>query len=62
MFPIKYPAMNAQQVQVPNRERNVSGSIYLVFLFLSSAVFAFDVQTLIHSRKDEKKNFREVRK
>ena len=62
MFPIKYPAINAQQVQVPNRARNVSGSIYFSFLFLLFEFVSFDVQTLIHLRKDEKKKIREVRK
>jgi len=33
-----------------------------LFWFLSSAVFAFDVQTFFHLRKDEKKKIREVRK
>ena len=45
-------------------------SVYLIlififgflFWFLSSAVFAFDGRTFFHLRKDEKKNFREVRK
>jgi len=29
MLPIRYPAMNAQRVQVANRAKNVIGSIYL---------------------------------
>lgn len=33
-----------------------------LFWFLSFGFVPFDVQTLNHSRKDEKKNFREVRK
>jgi len=62
MLPIKYPAMNAQQVQIPNRARNVSGSIYFSFLFLSFGFVPFDVQTFFHLRKDEKKKIHEARK
>ena len=61
MFPTRYPAMNAQRVQVANRARNVSGSIYLVFVSVVR-VIPFDVQTLLHFLKDEKKIIREVRK
>ena len=53
--------MNEQIMQVAKMAKNVSGSIYLVFVSVVR-VIPFDVQTLNHFRKDEKKNFCEVRK